>query len=182
MNNYFKQFNSLSTLVIFLTLAWGCDPPHSGEFKEAWPQYCKFFTPFTVEYELNFIVEDRDGVKIPDALVTCKVISIPKLPHPFIQDSCYSSEFLLTTLSGVTNANGNTYFNFDMTFGAEGDYFLLEISVEKDGYYPILITEDMSYFGCESILEGCIRCYENVTDKKRIWYEILVVNAINVNP
>ncbi|MBC7885634.1 MAG: hypothetical protein H7X99_09175 [Saprospiraceae bacterium] len=157
MKNYFRRFINLSILLVFMMISWGCPDgiEKSGTYPspENWPQNCSFFTPFTVQYDAFFNVKEKTPVGlrgVPNAKVTCKLISVVRLPHPFIPDSCYQKTSVTTTFTlftideGVFLGTQNKIFNF--TFGSTGDYFILEVVVEKAGYYRQLKSKDFRYF------------------------------------
>ncbi len=112
-----------------------------------WPDDCEFFTPFRVNYFVSLLTTDlRTGAEIPLANVTCKIIGYRRLMSPIVQDSCYTNITIDTILNGMTNASGFFDSNFSFTYSSVADYFILEITSEKNGYNKELYSLDKRWF------------------------------------
>jgi hypothetical protein len=181
MKKYVNHFISLSIMIVFLIMAWACNQ-NSYPSPDPWPVECGAFTPFTVQYEVIFerTEENYPGSSpVPNALITCQVIKLSSLPHPFITDTCYFTQTVVTILTGLTASNGKLVKNFDITYGSESDYFILEIVTEKAGYNRDLISYDKRYFGYNN---EWVKSSQNLGPNKRYIFQVNRINAKNINP
>ncbi|MBK8701194.1 MAG: hypothetical protein IPN29_17305 [Saprospiraceae bacterium] len=119
--------------------------------EEDWRQDCEYFSPVLAQYEVRFLSTEKTmspnpQINVEGVNVSCKVFRWRRLPHSSVPDSCYWARDILTTLNGVTDADGELRLNFQIEFASVGDYFVLEGFLEKEGYSRSLFSSDERYY------------------------------------